>query len=97
MQYETACSNIRGDIARLLLELRPPSSAATYFAARATRDITDALHHAAGRPGDPRWSVALGSLATFLERCNASPRARNSQEYSALRRFVGENDLAAAA
>lgn len=58
MRYEAACAKIRDDIARLLLDLTPRTSAATYSAARATRDIADALHHAAGRPDDYRWSVS---------------------------------------
>jgi hypothetical protein len=91
MQYEAACAKIRDDIARLLLDQRPRTSATTYSAARATRDIADALHHAAGQPDDPRWGVALGSLATFLEHCAASPVARTSGALGELRGFLEEN------
>lgn len=91
MQYEAACAKIRDEIACLLLELRPPTSGATYSAARATRDIADALHHAAGRPDDPRWNIALKSLVRFLDYFTTSPAARTSTALRELWAFVDEN------
>jgi DNA-binding FadR family transcriptional regulator len=91
MQYEAACAQIRDDIARLLLGLTPRTSGATYSAARATRDIADALHHAAGMPDDPRWAEALASLRTFLECCTASTAVRSSAALRELRGFLEEN------
>jgi hypothetical protein len=95
MQHEIACNRICDSITSLLLELRPRTSGSTYAAACATRDIADALHHAAGFPEDARWPVALTSLELFLGYCDASPKTRDSEAFLELRRFLEENsDLA---
>ncbi len=89
MQYETVCRRIRDDISGLLLELRPPTSGAAYSAACATRDISDALHHASGLPDDPRWAVAFTSLELFLDYYAAFPK--DSAALLELRSFLEEN------
>ena len=91
MEYEIACSQIRDDIARTLFEIGPPSLGAASLAANATRDIADALHHAAGRPADTRWVEALDSLERFVEACRRSPRAMRSPSFASLRSFLEEN------
>ncbi|MFZ0573272.1 MAG: hypothetical protein WA304_02870 [Candidatus Cybelea sp.] len=96
MQYEVACNRIRSAITTLLLELRPPTSAAAYAAACATQSVAAALHHACGRPDDPRWTAALTSLQAFLEYCDASPKMSDSVALLELRGFIAENaDLSA--
>jgi hypothetical protein len=91
MEYEVACNQIRDDITTLLLELRPPTTGAAYAAACATQNVAAALHHASGRPDDPRWTAALTSLQAFLEYCEASSNMRNSAARLELRRFLEEN------
>ncbi len=96
MEYEVVCNQIRDDITTLLLELRPPTTGATYAAACATRNVAAALHHASGVPDDPRWTAALTSLQAFLEYCEDSPKTRDSIAHLELRGFIAENaDLAA--
>jgi hypothetical protein len=96
MQFEVACNQIRDAITTLLLELRPPTTGAAYAAACATRNVAAALHHASGRPDDPRWSAALTSLQAFLEYCDVSPQTSDSVALLELRGFVAENaDLSA--
>jgi hypothetical protein len=91
MEYEVACNQIRDDITTLLLELRPLTTGAAYAAACATRNVAAALHHASGRPDDPRWSDALTSLQAFLEYCDASPKTSDSASLLELRGFIAEN------
>jgi hypothetical protein len=96
MQYEVICNRIRDNIAGLLLELHPPTSAAAYAAACATQTIAAALHHASGAPDDPRWSAAHTSLCEFLEYCDASAAMSRSAAFLELRGFLEENaDLTA--
>jgi hypothetical protein len=91
MEYEVACNQIRDDITTLLLELRPVTTGAAYAAACATRNVAAALHHASGRPDDPRWTAALTSLHAFLEYCEASPKMSASAALLELRGFLEEN------
>jgi hypothetical protein len=91
MQYEAVCDKICDNIARALLEMRPPTSGAAYAAACATRNIAAALHHASGLPEDPRWTAAMTSLETFLGYCHASTRALGSPALRELRGFLEEN------
>ncbi len=96
MEYEVVCNQIRDDITTLLLDLRPPTTGATYAAACATRNVAAALHHASGVPDDPRWNAALTSLQSFLEYCEDSPKTRDSVALLELRGFIAENvDLSA--
>ena len=96
MQYEVACNQIRDAITTLLLELRPPTTGAAYAAACATRNVAAALHHASGRPDDPRWTAALTSLQAFLEYFDAYPKSGESVALLELRGFIAENaDLSA--
>ncbi len=78
MQYETVCDQICDDIATVLLEMKPATRIAAYAAARATRDIAAAFHHAAGDPLNPRWREAMGSLERFLGYSERSPNVLNS-------------------
>lgn len=92
MEYELACERLRDDIASVLLEMGRPTLDATSLAAAATHDLADALHHAAGRPNDRRWDVALFSLDRFIETCKRSPRAVRSQSFVTLSAFLDENE-----
>ncbi|HET6276203.1 MAG TPA: hypothetical protein VFE16_09775 [Candidatus Cybelea sp.] len=91
MEYEVAYENLRNDVAHALLEVERPTVVATVRAAAATRDLADAIHHAAGHPDDARWDAALASLEDFIEICNGSSRASRSPAVRALRAFVAEN------
>ncbi len=98
MQYETICEHICDHIATLLFEMKPATRFAVYAAARATRDIADAFHHAAGDPASSRWREAMGSLERFLDCSKRSPNVLNSAPLRELSAFVTENsDLLAAA
>ena len=76
MEYELACESLRDDVASALLELERPTIVAIARAAAATRDLADAIHHAAGHPDDARWDLALASLEDFIEICNGSSLRR---------------------
>lgn len=93
MEYELACKNLRDEVAAALLELERPTIVATARAAAATRNLTDAIHHAAGHPDDARWELALASLEDFIDICNGSSRASRSRAVRALRGFLEENAL----
>jgi hypothetical protein len=98
LQYEAICDHICDDIAAVLLEMKPTTRIAAYAAARATRDIADAFHHAAGDPASSRWREALGSLERFLDYSKRSPNVLNSTPLRELTAFVEENvDLLTAA
>ncbi|HEY6327618.1 MAG TPA: hypothetical protein VIW73_14020 [Candidatus Cybelea sp.] len=98
MQHDTVCDHICDDIASVLFEMKPATRIAAYAAARATRDIADAFHHAAGDPASSRWREALGSLERFLDYSKRSPNVLESAPLRELTAFVGENaDLLAAA
>jgi hypothetical protein len=98
LQYETVCDRICDDIASVLFEMKPATRIAAYAAARATRDIADAFHHAAGNPASSRWQEALGSLERFLDYSQRSPNVLESAPLRELTAFVRENaDLLAAA
>ncbi len=98
MQYEAICDHICADIATVLFEMKPATRFAAYAAARATRDIADAFHHAAGDPASSRWREAMGSLERFLDYSTRSPNVLNSAPLRELRALVTENsDLLAAA
>lgn len=74
-----------------------PTLRATFAAARATREIADALHHAAGAPNDERWGDALDSLETFVSIYDDSRRPVHSPASVELRKFLDENaDVAGA-
>ena len=92
MEYEAACDRICNNIATLLVEMGPTPRAA-FAAARATRGIADALHHAAGLPNDDRWFDALTNLETFLEIYGTGPRRVKSPALAELRGFLNENGL----
>lgn len=91
MEYETACERICDNIATLLVEIGRPTSRATFAAARATSEIADALHHAAGVPDDDRWYAALTSLERFVNIYDAGPVHIPSTALSELREFLDEN------
>ncbi|HEY1978069.1 MAG TPA: hypothetical protein VGG89_16075 [Candidatus Baltobacteraceae bacterium] len=91
MDYEAACDRICDNIANLLLAVGRPSPRATFAAARATRGIADALHHAAGLPEDKRWYDALTNLETFVNIYDVEPRPVGSTALAELRSFLGEN------
>jgi hypothetical protein len=91
MQYDPACDRICGDIAALLMELRPRTSGAAYAAACATRSVAAAFHHAAGLPDDALWHEALDSLEFFLAVCDRSATPQAAAASRELRRFVQEN------
>jgi hypothetical protein len=93
VEYELACESLRDDVASALLELERPTIVAIARAAAATRDLADAIHHAAGHPDDARWDLALASLEDFIEICNGSSRASRSPAVRALRAFLEENAL----
>ncbi len=98
MQYESVCDHICDDIARVLFEMNPATRIAAYAAARATRDIADAFHHAAGDPVSSRWREAMGSLERFLGYSKRSPNVTNSASLRELAALVRENaDVLAAA
>jgi hypothetical protein len=93
LEYEAACDRICDNIAELLIHLGRPTKRATFAAARATREIADALHHAAGAPNDERWYDALTSLETFVNIYDVGPR--RPPALIELRDFLDENaDLA---
>ncbi len=91
MQTEAACDRLCDDIATLLLLVQPATPVAAFAAARATRDVASALHHAAGDPANPRWHDAIESLEHFLNYPARSPEARASSQLLELRAFVEEN------
>ena len=91
MEYELACDSLRDHIASALLELERPTLVAAARAAAATRDLADAIHHAAGRPSDARWGAALTSLESFIDICRLSPRVSRSRAFASLRAFLKEN------
>jgi hypothetical protein len=91
MQNELACNQICEDIASLLAQARGVSRLTAYHAASATRDVADALHHAAGKPDDQRWHDALSSLESFLTHCGRMLTLRATAARVRLRRFVEEN------
>jgi hypothetical protein len=98
VQYEGVCDHICDDIAAVLLEMKPATRVAAYAAARATRDIADALHHSAGDPASTRWREAMESLERFLRYSERSPNVRNFAPLRELTALVRENaDLLAAA
>ena len=95
MEYETACDRICHNIATLLIEAGRPTPRAAFAAASATREIADALHHAAGLPDDARWHRAFDSLETFVNIYDVAargvaPNAR-SGALAELRGFLAEN------
>jgi len=69
LEHRAAFHRICDEISALLLHDPRPSSPATHAAARATRDLAAAFARAAGRPQDPLWYNALGSLERFLDLC----------------------------
>lgn len=91
MQYETVCDRICDDIATVLFDMKPTTKPAAFAAARATRDVAAAFHHAAGDPIDPRWQEAIGSLKRFLAYTKRSPAIGNSKPLHELAAFVDEN------
>lgn len=91
MQYETICDHICDDIASVLLGMKPATPTAAYAAARATRDVAAAFHHAAGDPVNPRWRDAIGSLERFLAYSTRSPGVKNLPSLHELAAFVDEN------
>ena len=91
MHEEIICNRIRADIEQLLTGMRTPGKGAAFSAARATRDISDALHHASGRPHDVRWFAAMSSLESFLSLCGSSWRLRNDSAFAELSAFLEEN------
>ncbi|MGB8519833.1 MAG: hypothetical protein WCD38_06670 [Candidatus Tumulicola sp.] len=91
MEYEAACDRLCDDIAHLLLDVpRVPIVRAAFAAGRATQDLADAFHHAAGLPDDSRWSEAVESLEHFLDIFSES-KVEGATELRELRRFVAEN------
>ena len=96
MEYETACDRICDNIASLLVDMGRPTARATFAAARATRGIADALHHAAGAPEDERWYDALVELETFVNIYDTRPGYPQPAALRELRAFLDENaDLVA--
>ncbi len=91
MEYEAACDRICDNIASLLLDMGRPTSRATFAAARATRGIADALHHAAGAPDDERWYDALTNLETFVNIYDARLQPSSGAALTELRAFLDEN------
>lgn len=91
MEYESACDRICDNIASLLVDMGRPTTRATFAAARATRGVADALHHAAGAPEDERWHDALGDLETFVNMYDAERRPSPPAALSELRAFLDEN------
>lgn len=78
--------------------MTPPSKTAAFAAARATRDVAAAFHHAAGDPVNPRWRDAIDSLERFLTYTKRSPNVRGLAPLRELTAFVAENsDLLVAA
>lgn len=91
MEYEPACDRICDNIASLLVDMGRPTARATFAAARATRGVADALHHAAGVPEDERWYDALDDLETFVNIYDAELRPSPPAALSELRSFLDEN------
>ena len=92
MEYEAACERICDNIASLLVDMGGrPTARATFAAARATRGVADALHHAAGAPEDARWYEALTDLETFVNIYDAELRSSPPAALSELRAFLDEN------
>jgi hypothetical protein len=97
MQYESVCDRICNDIATVLFDMKPMTRVAAYAAARATRDVADAFHHAAGDPTSLRWREAVESLERFLGYSKRAPNPLDSAPVRELVAFVTENaDLLAA-
>src|ERR1700722_13700617 len=71
--------------------MKPATPTAAYAAARATRDVAAAFHHAAGDPVNPRWRDAIGSLERFLAYSTRSPGVKNLASLRELATFVDEN------
>jgi hypothetical protein len=94
LEYERACSHLCDNIASALFALQTPTLGAASLAAAATRDLSDALHHAAGHPDDARWEAALSSLERFIGICERSQRASRTASFAALRAFLDENSAA---
>jgi hypothetical protein len=90
LQYEIICDHICDDIASVLLSMKPATPTAAFAAARATRDVAAAFHHAAGDPVNPRWRDAIGSLEHFLAYSKRSHNV-NSAPLRELAAFVDEN------
>lgn len=91
LQFENACNRVCEDIASLLMDSRGATRHTAFIAARATRDVAAAMHHASGSAEDALWYEAMTSLEHFLDLCGplktleaAAPRAR-------LRAFIEEN------
>jgi hypothetical protein len=91
LQFESACNRVCEDIASLLIDTRGATRHTAFIAARATRDVAAAMHHASGSAEDALWYEAMTSLEHFLDLCGplktleaAAPRAR-------LRAFIEEN------
>lgn len=91
MEYEAACDRICDNIASLLVDMGRPTARATFAAARATRGIADALHHAAGAPEDERWYDALTDLETFVNIYDGGPQPSAPAALGELRAFLDEN------
>ena len=94
MEHETACDRICNNIATLLIERGRPTKRAAFAAARATREIADALHHAAGAPDDKRWYYALTTLESFVT--IYEPMTLPSPALTELRAFLDENGVTSA-
>jgi hypothetical protein len=91
MQNEIVCDRICEDIASLLVHARARSRQTAFAAAHATRDLSAALHHAAGNPADPLWYEALWSLDLFLERSFGPATLEAARACERLRNFLTEN------
>ena len=91
MEYEAACDRICDNIASLLVDMGRPTARATFAAARATRGVADALHHAAGAPEDERWYDALADLETFVSIYDNVRQPSPPAALSELRTFLDEN------
>jgi hypothetical protein len=91
LEYESACDALCDNITTVLLAMGRPTRRATFVAARATHQLADALHHAAGTPTDPRWSDALGSLSEFVDVAGVWPTATANPAFASLREFLEEN------
>jgi hypothetical protein len=91
LEYEASCHRLCDDISHVLLDgPRAPALRDAYAAARATRDLAAAFHHAAGRPTDELWGEAIASTRRFLDMCDEL-MAPASPQLSELRSFVAEN------
>jgi hypothetical protein len=88
LEYEAVCHRLCDDISHLLFDR--PRLRVAFAAARATRDLAAAFHHAAGRPADQLWSDAVESVGHFLDVCDESAVA-GTAELRELRSFAAEN------